>query len=285
MPPSAPNAEPAAGEQGSRSISPAPAPGSAPTATARSERGRPPPRPRAQSPAAPAGAALHPLRAPLQGRERGAVSPRSARCSGPGSPRAPPPLRALHPRGLPRSGLCAGSSRSSRARGSQHRAPLPQPQPLPPRTPALLTSRRAQGASGRSPRPQPPPPTSGPASAAQEAAAPAQALGPPPRRAFPTPGSRRFPARHAQRARPRSEGARARGREVSGLEAGTRRRERATGAWLPPGEGRGVWQGPAPQPPGSLPAGETRPPRAPPAPQLCAHLPGRLGAPPDVTPR
>lgn len=205
-------------------------------------------------------------------------SPLAARGAAAPAPRAPPR----------RSRPCTPAG--SRGRGATRAPPVPRGREAPaPRTspaaaaaadpPLLLTSRLAQGESGRSPRPQPPPPTSGPASAAPAAAAPAQALEPPPRRASSTPGSRRFPARHAQRARPPCEGARARGREVSGLQAGTRRRrrrrERAMGAWLPPGEGRARGRAPPPAarparpparprvprpPPGSLPAGETWPP-------------------------
>lgn len=244
LPPSAPIAEPPSREPGSSSISPAPAPW---LRTRRPQRAQDPGDPlsslvfraRRHRPGAP----LHPLRSPLQGRERGAVSPRSARGAAAPALRAPPPpLPALHSRRLPRSGGYAGSSRSLRARGpsTAHFSRNPRPPP----TPTLLTSRPAQGAL-RSPAAAASPATSGPASAAEAAAAPAQALEPPPQQTFSEPGSRYFPARHAQRARPQREGARARGREgarAQGSEpkAGTRhRRAGALGGGASAAPGRG----------------------------------------------
>lgn len=82
------------------------------------------------------------------------------------------------------------------------------------------------------------------------------------------PGSRRLPSWHAQRARPRCEGARARGREGAGLGAGTRRlRERAAGGGASAAPRRGGPAGrvpfePRPLRPGSGRAGETCPLRA-----------------------
>lgn len=263
VPPSAPNAEPAPGERGSSSISPAPAPGSAPTAAARSELGRPPSLARGSEPGgAGRGCAPSPPRAPPRA-VTAEPSPLAARgAAAPAPPRASPPLPALHPRALQRSGRYAGSSRSSRARGSStaHRSRSRCRRGPPPYS--LPGWRRGQ--SGRSPRPQPPPPTSGPASAAPAAAAPAQALEPPPRRAFSTPGSRRFPARHAQRARPRCEGARARGLRAGGGRAPPR--ARGWGRGFRPGRG-GPAAGPRPLRPGG------------PAPPLAPALPACWWAP------
>lgn len=195
-----------------------------------------------------------------------------------------------------------GSSRSSRARGSSTARSCRSRRPPPPRTPALLTSRAAQGAS-RSPAAAASPATSGPASAAEAAAAPAQALEPPPRRTFSAPGSRRFPTRHARRARPQSEGARARGRDGSALEAGMRLGRARLGAGLPlrrGGGGRAA--GPRPLSPAGPPPTRRRlperretcplgapPARSPRAAERRFHSagisPGQLGAPPDVTAR
>jgi translation initiation factor IF-2 len=89
-------------------------------------------------------------------------------------------------------------------------------------------------------------------SAEAAAAAPAQAPEPPPRRTFPAPGSRRFPARHAQRARPRreGEGARARGGERRGGSAPPASARPGRGfrrAWEARGrEARGREAGPVP---------------------------------------
>lgn len=266
MPPSAPNAEPALPGNRAPAASarrPHPAPHRRPRRARNS--GHPPlPGPGFRAPRRRPG-----LRSIPSARPSRAVSaepsPLAARgAAAPAPPRASPPLPALHPRGLPRSGRYAGSSRSSRARGSS--------------TAHLSRSRRRRGPppyslpgwrggeSRRCPRPQPPPPTSGAASAAQ-------ALEPPPRRASSTPGSRRSSARHAQRARPRCEGARARGRQVSGLEAGARRRERAAGGVASARGGGGHAAGPRPLRPGGpapgFPArwGNAPPRRSSPAPR------------------
>ncbi|XP_046517810.1 translation initiation factor IF-2-like [Equus quagga] len=208
-----------------------------PAATARSGPQSPLPGPglgtRRRRPCSP----LHPLRSPLQGRARGAVSPRSARRA------AAPVPAALGP--APRGpGAALAPSRSSRARGSST-ALLSRRLRPPPRTPTLLTSRPELGASRRSPPAAASPASSGPAPAAEAAAAaPAQALEPPPRRTF-------SGARHAQRARPRREGARARGRESAraqgaGRGAGARRQhERAAGGGASAAPGRGRAGGPS----------------------------------------
>lgn len=211
MPPSAPNAEPPPSERGSSSISPA--------AATRLRARRPQ---RARDPGDPSAA---------RGSEPGGAGPGlrsipSARPSRAGRA-APSPLLA---RAVQRPRLPARRPRHSRPctpAGSEVRALrrlLPAPRgreaPAPRTSPAACGRRRTPppyslpGRSGgrrEGLRRSQPSASSGQALAAEAAAAHAQALEPPPGRTFSATGLRRFPARHAQRARPRSEGARARG--------------------------------------------------------------------------
>ncbi|XP_049508681.1 basic proline-rich protein-like [Panthera uncia] len=234
LPPSpltAPNAEPPPSEPGSRSINPAPAPRpQRPAATVRSGPRRPLPgpglrarqrRPGAQSPAAPArdSAPSPPLAPPGPGARHRLPSQR-ARCRGPGSRSPPsPPLPALHPRRLLRSGRCEGSFPLLAGARLQHRAPLPQPAAAAANPPRHSLPGRSWGRREGLGRPQPPPPPPARPRRLRWRLRPLRPRSRPRGERSQAPGSRRFPARHAQQARPRREGARARGRRAGGGHA------------------------------------------------------------------
>ncbi|XP_046925183.1 basic proline-rich protein-like [Lynx rufus] len=216
LPPSpltAPNAEPPSRRAGLQEHQPgARTPAPAPCGHRALRTPKTPPRP---------GTPLHPLRSPLRGRARGTVSPRSARGAGAPTPGAPvpaapgpappqaPEVRAL--RGLlpaPR-GREAPAPRSSPAARGRRRKP-PPPHSLPGRSWG-----RREGLG----RPQPPPPPPARPRRLRWRLRPLRPRSRPRGERSQAPGSRRFPARHAQQARPRREGARARGRRAGGGHA------------------------------------------------------------------
>lgn len=242
-------------------------PAPCPPAKARSEHRSPLPDPglrgRQRRPRSP----LHPLRSPLQGRERGAVSVHSARGAAAPDPGGPsPPLPALQtPAGCRGAGAARVPSRSLRARGSGT-ALLSRSLGQRPQTLAVLTSRPDLGASRRTPAAATSSASSGPAPAVVAVAAPAQASEPPPRRTFS--GTRlaplTLPARAASPPPVRGrEGARAQGWGRARAACASAR----LGAGLPPRRGGGGPAGrvpfePRPLRPGSGRAGETCPLRA-----------------------
>lgn len=198
-------------------------PAPCPPAKARSEHRSPLPDPGLRGRQRRPGSPLHPLRSPLQGRERGAVSVHSARGAAAPDPGGPsPPLPALKtPAGCLGAGAARVPSRSLRARGSGT-ALLSRSLGQRPQTLAVLTSRPDLGASRRTPAAATSSASSGPAPAAVAVAAPAQASEPPPRRTFS--GTRlaplTLPARAASPPPVRGrEGARARGRRAGGGHA------------------------------------------------------------------
>ncbi|XP_027955201.1 basic salivary proline-rich protein 1-like [Eumetopias jubatus] len=269
LPPSpltAPNAQPPPSEPGFSSISPALAP-----------------RPRALRPRcardpgdlpSPArGSAPSPPLAPPGPGARHRLPPQRARCSGPGSrspsPAAPGPAPPQAPEVLALRGLLPAP------RGREAPAPCSSPaargrrrEPPPHSLPGRSWGRR-EGLG----RPQPPPPPPARPRRLRWRRRPLRPRSRPRGERSQAPGSRSFPARHAQQARPRREGARARGRRAGGGHAPPARARGRGRGFRRAEEGAGKR---AEFPPNPAPCGRARP-RRPPHPSSQAGVRTRRG--------